>query len=507
MARERDNPHRMEAPSRRRLAWLLPALTCLMLLGALILDNQRSGYATGGPSRAGHVDAGRSPSLYSGRPYVAPSRIEAAADAREAGARRHPPPAEGDRDAPALRTSLPAAPGDWSTLQGMLVEADGSPAKDGRIRWVPVQPDGTRMGSDEVKADADGRFSLRARAGERVELEGRSRTSVPTHLERAWPIDGDLGRLTLQPGCTLVGWIQSGGSSRLVGSVSVQPLPASLQSHLAAGIDPGRAPPGAIAPGPLVGGWASVEADGRWQVDGLRPGLYRVMIEDVHIWDERKMPPDVLFESAPLHAALREACARVVEVPGPEVRIPLAASITHVLIDRSAHLHERPDSAMVSATDAEGVTSETKGWFNADWSDELDDSSLTLAAGQPYRLRVWANGFEPLELDHVAGAAGDVVVVPVRLRPVPRSMLRLSAPEQRSQGPGEGMVELRDLAKHERVFWEAFAWKDLRPLELVVPSGAWTLVVRLGARRLHPAGTSTSPTSARCCCGPTKRRR
>jgi hypothetical protein len=434
--------------------WVIPLALLLGLGVALLLRRPGSAPATSqGPSALADVRAaGDGPTLTSPR-----SRIEREADER---ARVDARMAASTRASEPTDVPAPAKSPVW----GVLLEPDGAPVVEGWIRWIPIDPDGKRLGSLQQRVWHDGTFTLFVRASHVLELEAGSPTSRRTSFTVPLPRHGDLGSLTLEPGLSLGGRVTWAAAPTLLDRVHLV-LTRLDAVRDAAPDDVLHAAEGDVhwdMPGETH--TAALDATGAWREDGLEPGRYLVEV--------RNLGHDTL-----VHEGLRSGLRRIVVAPDQDVSFDLSCSVTQVVPDHAVRSADGCRDVMVSFTDEAGRSTETTTWYNREWAGDEGSFAMALRPGASYRVRVWANGHRPLEFDHVAAADGRTVVLPVKLVALPRGTVVVAPARGRSPADCDLRAEVLDRGTRARVHWDVIKPESAENKPLVVSSGVWDLVL------------------------------
>ncbi len=310
----------------------------------------------------------------------------------------------------------------------------------------------------------DGSFRISGAPAEVVQIEGSGKRSVRTSFTRQLSADADLGTLQLDPGLSIEGTVLVSGRPLALEPIWIRAIWCDSEENRAFGCgnsaeESWRFPTEAQREAMHD---TTANALGRWRLEGLRPGAHAIEV--------------VSLQYGPLHREVRAAHRRLVQAPAQDVRIELACSLTHVVPDHPRHAGSGTlDDLMVSFTDKEGRTSEVEAWYNQEWQGD-GNYSMVLAAGETYQVRVWANGYAPLVLEHIASRAGEETSIPVRLVPVPQGRLRIEPSKGREGERPDVYVELLDPETGERVYWEHATLIE-GGASLSLPQGAWTLVI------------------------------
>lgn len=462
---------------RRRVLWPVLLAAGLLAFWAWSCDGATRRPVVGRAPDAGPSEGSsreRAPRLA----QVPLSRIEAEAAAREeAGYVVHRPVAE----------RAPLVPAATVTVEGLLIESDGQAARGGYVRWVPIAADGTRLGSEQIRAGKDGHFSLRVAAAELVHLEASGEYALTTSFALPLPADGELGRLSLTPGCSLAGWVVAAA-----GSGGVEGAFVTATRCLADAGHSGQGDAALWDEMEMAGrlgrdnwGACSTDDQGRWRINGLPPGTYGVEVVSL---SSPVLDGELPWSEAVLHDGVRHAHRSIVQAPALGVRLELACSWIELLPDHPGEPHSGFREVMASFTDPAGRMTELNTWFHDGWGDSEGSFAMALTPGITYRVRAWANGYHPLVFDHLAPPAGQTARVPIRLSPLPRGRLRIEPPLARSSTVSDVRVELLDRAAGERQHWELAEVGKASQAPLSLPQGAWTLVLT----PWHPSGSMGS---------------
>lgn len=276
-------------------------------------------------------------------------------------------------------------------VTGRILSPDGTPIGASVQAFVHADPPyaGTRPVADGVVAANDGTFRLPVDAGGPAFIvgarAGASPTPAPVTLVRGSSVS--VGDIRLERGAALSGRVRCRG------------VPASRTKIIATWYGPTPGAPRAAFHGGIEfdgarARWTQFEAqpddEGRFRIDGLEPGPYRLRVptED---W------------SQPLHPDAYAEVDRIVRAPDEGIVVDADRSLLTIEVADGGE-HVGWPWCVVEGRDSIALDGEATG-----------RAQVVLRAGARHRLRVGARGYRPTVLEVTAAGAGEARVETVTL--------------------------------------------------------------------------------------------